>query len=89
MTESTTETTEQTEQQDRATKLRQAYTTANTRLREQYRDEFDSLYSQAAEELGVTYTPKPKPEQKAEAELQRLLTEFPHLRDKITEEQTA
>lgn len=82
MTDSTT--TEVTEDKERAGKLRQAYGQATTRLREQYRDTFDSLYSQAAEELGVTYTPRPKPEQKAEAELQRLLTEFPHLREKIT-----
>lgn len=85
MTDSTT-TVASTQSDERGNLLRKAYTTATTRLREQYRDDFDSLYSQAAEELGVTYTPKPKPEQRAEEQIAALLAEFPHLREKVVGE---
>jgi hypothetical protein len=63
--------------------LRKAYSNATTRLREAYRSEFDELYAQEAETLGVNYTPRPTPEQKAEQEVQALLEKYPHLRDKI------
>lgn len=68
---------------ERQRKLRQAYSTATTRLREQYRTEFDDLYSQEAEALGVDYTPRPTAEQKAEQELTALLEQFPHLAEKV------
>jgi len=69
---------------ERAGLLRKAYGAATTRLREQYRSEFDALYSQEAEALGVDYKPRPTPEQKAEQDLAELLAKFPHLRDKVT-----
>lgn len=75
----------ETEEQktERANKLRKAYSNATTRLRESYRAEFDSLYVQEAQQLGVNYTPKPSPEQKAEQELRALLEAHPGLRDRM------
>jgi hypothetical protein len=66
--------------------LRQAYGTATQQLREQHRDEFEDLYTAAAKELGVNRTPRLTPEQKAEQEFDELLAEFPHLRDRLTQQ---
>lgn len=63
--------------------LRKAYGLATTRLRERHRDEFQALYAEAAEELGVEYKPRLTPEQKAEATVAELLEKFPHLRDQL------
>lgn len=74
---------------NRATLLRKAYGAATTRLREQYRTEFDALYSQEAEALGVDYKPRPTPEQQAEQQLAELFEKFPHLREKVAAEPSA
>lgn len=68
---------------ERGTALRKAYGTANTRLREAHREEFDNLYAEAAAELGVEYTPRLTAEQKAEQEFSALLREYPHLASKV------
>lgn len=72
-----------TDDNERSKKLRKAYGNATTRLREAHRDEFDSLYSQEAESLGVEYTPRPSAEQKALQQLQALLDEYPQLRGQV------
>ena len=69
--------------EDRKAKLRQAYSTATQQLREANRDQFNKLYQKAAEELGVEWSPRPTPEQRAEAELQALIEEYPHLRERL------
>lgn len=71
------------EQAERASKLRKAYGSATTLLREQYRDEFEALYTQEAEALGIEYHPRPTPEQRAEQEMNDLLEKFPHLREQF------
>lgn len=76
---------QQDEKQERSQKLRQAYGQATTRLRETHREEFDSLYAQEAQALGVDYTPRLSPEQKAEQQLRALLEENPWLADKVDE----
>lgn len=81
MTESTTETKQQ--QDDRATKLRKAYTNAAALLREKHRDEFDKFYADEAAKLGVDYTPKPSAEQRAEQQIDSILAEYPHLRERL------
>lgn len=69
---------------ERSNKLRQAYSAATTRLREEHRDEFDTLYSQEAQDRGVDYTPRLTPEQKAAQEMAELLEKFPNLREQFT-----
>lgn len=69
---------------ERSNKLRQAYSAATTRLREEHRDEFDTLYSQEAQDRGVDYTPRLSPEQKAAQEMAELLEKFPSLREQFT-----
>jgi hypothetical protein len=71
------------EQKDRQRLLRQAYGAATTRLREQYRDEFDRLYAQEAQALGIEYKPRPTAEQKAAEQMRALLEEYPHLREQL------
>lgn len=83
--EPTTEGTESADEK-RSSLLRKAYGAATTRLREQYRTEFDALYSQEAEALGVEYTPRLTAEQKAEQQMQALLAEFPHLAEKVAQQ---
>lgn len=81
-----TVTTEVTQNdQDRSEALKKAYRSATSLLREEKRDRFEELYVQEAKALGVEYTPRQTPEQKAEAELEALLTQFPHLRDKVAQ----
>lgn len=82
----TEQTDEPTGTDDRGVKLKQAYSAATTRLREEKRSEFDKLYAEEAEKRGVTYTPKQTPEQKAAQELQEILTNFPHLREQFSEQ---
>lgn len=76
---------EETEEQKRGRLLKQAYSSATSRLREAHKEEFDGFYQEEAEARGVEYTPRPTAEQKAEAELASLLEKFPHLRSKVDE----
>lgn len=73
----------ETDKSERSNKLRKAYGNATTRLREQYRTEFDALYSQEAEALGVDYTPRLTPEQKAQQEFDALLEQYPNLAQRV------
>lgn len=68
---------------ERGKLLRKAYGNATTELRENYKSEFQDLYTKHARALGVDYTPRPSAEEKAEQELQALLAAHPHLREKI------
>jgi hypothetical protein len=63
--------------------LRRAYGSASQKLRESHRDEFNELYAAEAAELGVEWSPRKTPEQRAEEQFQQLLQEYPSLREKI------
>lgn len=69
---------------ERANKLRKAYGEATAQLREEKRERFDELYAEKAKALGVEYTPRLSPEQKAEQTFEALLEEYPHLREKVS-----
>lgn len=69
--------------EDRKTLLRQAYGMASQRLREEHRDEFNTLREEAAKELGVEWSPRLTPEQRAEAEFDDLIEAYPHLRERL------
>jgi hypothetical protein len=89
MTTAPAETTAESTDNERGTLLRKAYGAATTALREKHRDEFEALYVEEAQKLGVDYKPKPTAEQKAEQELRDLLEKFPHLRETLTADQQA
>jgi hypothetical protein len=61
--------------------LREAYTAAEKRLKEENLDRFNVLNKQEAAARGYSWSPRLTKEQKAEAALEKLLTEFPHLRN--------
>lgn len=63
--------------------LRKAYGQATQALRENHRDEFNDLYSKYARGMGVEWSPRLTPEQKAEQAFDNLLSEYPHLADRI------
>lgn len=63
--------------------LRKAYSNATQELREIRRDEFNTLYAKHAKEQGVEWSPKLTAEQRAAQEFDRLLAEFPWLRDRL------
>jgi hypothetical protein len=63
--------------------LRKSYDMATQDLREAHHDEFVKLRKQRATELGVVWEPRLTAEQRAEQEFDRLLTEFPHLADRL------
>jgi hypothetical protein len=63
--------------------LRKAYGTATQDLRENHRDEFNDLYAERAKELGVEWSPRQTPEQRAEQAFDALLADYPHLAERI------
>lgn len=68
---------------ERGKKLKKAYSNATSRLRQDHRDDFDKLMSEEAQNLGVEYTPRLTPEERAKKELEEILEQFPSLRDQI------
>jgi hypothetical protein len=68
--------------EDREKALSKAYNDASQQLREEQRDRFNTLYSEAAARLGVEWKPRLKPEEKAEQDLLALFDAFPDLRRK-------
>lgn len=63
--------------------LRKAYGTATQELRDNHRDEFNDLYAEKAAELGVEWSPRRTPEQKAEDAFDTLLRDYPHLAERV------
>lgn len=66
--------------------LRQAYGKATTELRASNQYEFNRLYAKHAKELGVEWHPRQTPEEKATAEFDALLEEYPFLRDRLSQD---
>lgn len=67
----------------RQQRLTKAYNAANGRLRDAHVEEFNGYYQEEAAKLGEKWEPKLTPAQKAAKELERLLAEHPHLREKL------
>jgi hypothetical protein len=80
---------DQTGQQDRERLLSKAYGQANAMLRNKHTDEFNGYYAERAAALGVEWSPRPTPEQKAETEMRDLLAAYPHLADLFREDAEA
>lgn len=72
---------------ERATKLAAAHNTAMQRLKDAHLDEYNAFRKEAAATLGIDWHPAPTKEEKAQAELERIYTEFPHLRPAEPEEE--
>lgn len=68
----------------RQARLNKAYGSASQELRDRHRDEFNTLYSEHARELGEEWHPRLTPEQRASEEFDALLAEFPHLADRLS-----
>lgn len=83
---STASPTDRTPQQEREAGLNKAYAAANSRLRTAHQDEFNGYYQEEAAKLGIEWSPKPTPEQKAETEMRALLDTYPHLSALLREE---
>jgi hypothetical protein len=66
--------------------LRQAYSKATARLRDEHRTEFNQFYAEAAKDLGVEWSPRLSDEEKAERAFEQLLTDYPHLRERANTE---
>lgn len=77
-----TPTTEQTEQQ-RDQIIRASYTAAGRRLRDAHHDEFIEYQIEECKTRGLDWKPRETPEQRAASEFDRLLVEFPFLRDRL------
>ena len=63
--------------------IRQAYTAAGRRLRDAHHQEFLDYQVEECKARGVEWAPKETPEQRASAEFDRLLAEYPHLRERL------
>lgn len=68
---------------ERDAKLRQAYSLASQELRQTYQKEFNALRAKHSADLGVEWTPRPSKDEKARAELDRLLAENPTLVEEL------
>lgn len=62
------------------------YSKATTTLRERHREEFQTILAAAYKEAGLEYKRRLSPEEKARAEIERLLAEHPTLGLKVVEE---
>lgn len=69
--------------EDRDKIIRASYTAAQRRLREAHHDEFIGYQIEECEQRGLDWKPRETPEQKASSEFDRLLAEFPFLRDRL------
>jgi len=79
-------TTDAEDQAKRDATLRKAYTRATKDLREAHLEEFQTLHQKHAADLGVEWSPRLTPEQKAAEQMENLLAEFPHLADRFRTE---
>lgn len=71
-------TDEQIEDQKARSAARSA---AASRLREAHRSEHDEYLADEMQYRGVDWKPKPTPEEKAKADLEKIYAEYPHLKD--------
>jgi len=78
-------TSDEAQKQARQTALNKAYGLATQDLRESHRDEFNGYYSARALELGQEWHPRMTAEQRAAEEFDRLIDEYPFLRDRLPE----
>lgn len=79
-----TETTS-TEAQDEQALKRAAYNAAEQSLKMQYQSEFRALVQEEAAKRGVTYEFRKTAAEKAAVKLQEILSQFPELREQVTE----
>lgn len=68
---------------DRDAVLKATYVVATKRLREAHLDEFNGYRQEEAAKRGVEWTPPLSADQKARADLDRLLAEHPHLVEEL------
>lgn len=71
-------TPEQVEEQKARAAARSA---AASRLREAHREEHDAYLVEEMQKRGIDWKPKPTPEEKAKADLEKIYSEYPHLKD--------
>ncbi len=64
---------------------RKAYSQATTRLRNDYRDEFNGLLAQEMKAAGYDWTPRPDAKEKARQQIRALLAEHPDLAEETEE----
>ena len=62
---------------------RKAYGAATQALRDNHRDEFNSLMKQKAADLGIEWEPRKTPEEKAVDEVNRILSEHPSVAERL------
>lgn len=72
-----------TETLDREAALRKAYGSATKALREQHREDFNTLYAAHAKDLGHEWTPKPTAEEVAKQQLEAIYKDHPNLRPPV------
>lgn len=72
---------EDTAKTDRDNALKAAYVAATRRLREDEKEKFNRYYAEEAEARGQEWKPKPTKEEKAKAEMEALLEQYPSLRE--------
>jgi hypothetical protein len=72
------------EAESRAEAKRKAYSAATTRFRKENPSEWNRVLKDEYAKVGIEWNPKPTEEERAAAEIERLLAEHPDLRTKFT-----
>ena len=69
--------------EDRDRIIRAAYTAANRKVREAHHEEFIQFQIEECKARGLDWKPRETPEQRAAAEFDRLLKDYPFLADRL------
>lgn len=83
MANGTTPKTTPDSEKSKDTKMREAYSAATKRVREDNREVFNKYMTEEAKARGIDWTPKPTAAEKARAEFQRLLSEHPEFASEV------
>lgn len=78
---------DQTSTTTRQQALNAASGAASKRLKTAHSDEWDKYMVEEAKARGQEWQPKASPEQKATAEFERLLSQYPHLAEQVAKHQ--
>lgn len=77
-----------TEQTSRQQSLNAASGAASKRLKEAHTEEWNTYMTEEATARGEQWAPKQTPEQKAAADFERLLAQYPHLAETVLGDKT-
>ena len=77
------EETVDTDTADTAAARREAYSAAQTRLREEFKSDYNRIMAEEMRKRGIDWSPRLTEEEKAAKQVADLLAQFPSLREQV------